>query len=108
VDDLIAFVTARLDEYEAAAKKTLRSLAWMIDNDVQPSISPSLAEEWITRSAHALREVEADRAILVLLGQDVTDGRERDYDATGMLEQVVRIRAAVWNGHPGYRPEWKP
>lgn len=132
MNDLIAFLTARLDEDEAAAladgpyEWDARSLG----APPPPGASPghgvflrhaSNAARLATTNtrdqaehialhgpARVLREVAADRAILAMLAEDVKDGRERDYEATEAIEQVTRIRAAVWNNHPDYRQEWKP
>jgi hypothetical protein len=68
-----------------------------------------------------LAGIAADRRILTMyehqygydLPEGVLDGRDPRYqiaDAAikNALEQVVKIRAARFSGHPGYRPEWKP
>jgi hypothetical protein len=130
-DEQIAFLRARLDEDEAAAREATAdpgmAAEWheTTSGCLDVGLPDHGGEDWrdyvwpqgdsrVTRfiarhdPASVLRDVEADRAILALLEQDVTDGRERDYDATGVLEQVVRIRAARFRDHPDYRPEWKP
>jgi Family of unknown function (DUF6221) len=144
VDDLIAFVAARLAEGEAAAKAAETGTPWHATaGESGPRVTTGPGEDdhwdrevsfavWICDDeadgcpdanrammaearhialhdpARALREVEADRKILALLEQDVVDGRERDYEATEILEQVVKIRAERFDSHPDYRPEWKP
>ena len=110
MDDLIAFLTARLDKTEAKAKETLRSLAWMIDNDVQPVGKVSaMAEETVPRMARVLRDVEADRRLLAEWQKAETDPAVDDQWNAGLaagLRLAVQIRAARWSGHPGYRAEW--
>jgi Family of unknown function (DUF6221) len=110
-DDLIAFVTARLDE--AAAK------AWL------PLGNPAAAQrEHIARQdpGRVLRGVEADRKLLDLYERarnyrdqvfarpeprSVSD-EMRAVTQMMALEQVMRLRGAVFSDHPDYRPEWKP
>ncbi len=80
-DDIIAFIKARLDEDEAAAK------AWL------PFGNPdAAAREHIARQdpGRVLREVEAKREIIRVCG--------RVY--------VLRCLAAVYSDHPDYRQEW--
>jgi hypothetical protein len=136
MDDLIAFAAARLDELEAAAKSAAAETAagWFTgaseDSDERSVCytGPSTLHPGSTWDYHiadrvpqaaaahialhdpgrVLREVAADRKILTLLRQDVVNGRERDYEATEMLEWVVKIRAGRFDSHPDYRPEWKP
>jgi hypothetical protein len=102
-DHLTAFLAARLDERETGAKEVL---ADNVRSRANIGLGSTLWDEQDEAARMELREVEADRAILALLKQDVVDGRERDYDATEVLEQVVRIRSAVYIDHPDYRPEW--
>lgn len=89
-DDLIAFVSARLDEDEATARH-------------EPERLP--------------REVAAKRAILTM---DTDLWRiYRTYEAAGepgtmslgraqAADRAVRYLAAVWNDHPDYREAWRP
>ena len=131
MDDLIAFLNARLDEGEAAAKAATPG-PWVVGRTSGEdgewnygSHVAAMGEEkrmlldmctGYTRSKHvgtaehialhdpgrALRDVAADRQLL------------REYDvayrttAQEGLRLAVRIRAAVHSDHPGYRPEWKP
>lgn len=106
MDDLAAFLNARLDEWERLARQ-----AYPVQTGSRDEGQPPEHVSWRRGPGSVefgLRQVEAGRAILALLEQDVVDGRERDYDASEALEQVVRICAAVFNGHSDYRPEWKP
>lgn len=77
--------------------------------------------------ARVLREVEADRALLAELERartfsdhmfssarpegvailDVPGQRVRAATKVLTLERVVKIRAARFSDHPGYRAEWK-
>jgi hypothetical protein len=114
MDDLIAFVAARLNEDEAAAK------AWL------PLGNPTtMQREHIARHdpGRVLREVAAMRAIVdgceeaalhpYDLPEGVTDGRDdsersRDEAVLEAMEAVAGALATIWDTHPGYRPEWRP
>ncbi len=120
IDDLIAFLTARLDEDEAAAKavedngapwagqwrprerhalETYNGWVLAVSGPISGDFAPGVVEH-IARydPARALREVEAKRRLLAETwgGPDHRD----------MWEHHVRLLASVWSGHPGYRPEW--
>ena len=139
MDELIAFVTARLDEDEAAGKAAasvagpgwkaeayyppdesrtrtcLRSEggAFLADFDDAPDY-PELAAHIARHDpARVLREVAAKRAIV----GDENEGlamiavHERGTwpdELTREADRILRQLAAVWSGHPDYRPEWKP
>lgn len=109
-DGLVAFLTARLDEDEAAVPSlhdTSRD-----KYDLTPS---GCLCNW---PARALREVEAGRELLAAHEKALSTVRERPsgYDHEGedetgwrlALELALKLRAAVWRDHPDYRPEWKP
>ena len=105
-EEMLAFWRARLDEDDATA---------------------GIVAESVGYKPRALREVEADRAIMDMYAQTlaltqapppVRDGpykgmiRTQDYlDAKrelAALKPVVTWRVAVHGNHPGYREEWKP
>jgi Family of unknown function (DUF6221) len=137
ISDLIAFVTARLDEDEATAKAAgepggqfSRPGAGFAPDwkDEGGAVSSSAGEVVFdegnpteAQSAHiarhdparALREVEAGRKLLTRYAE-AREFFERPVNAgypagevTG-LRMAIRCRAAIWDGHPDYRPEWKP
>lgn len=102
-DALVAFLNARRDEDEAMV--------------AEPHIWPTTF-----RPERVLREVEADRKLIDLYGRSKSY-RDRVFArpeprsvsdemraVTQMLavEQVLRLRAAVYSDHPDYRQEWKP
>jgi hypothetical protein len=95
MDDLTAFINARLDEDEAAAKKAIELGAGVW----------SLAPHFHTARhspARVLREVAAKRAILRLY-----DNPKASAHVSGLVLAMVHI-AAVWSDHPDYRAEWRP
>lgn len=110
MDDLTAFIAARLDEDEAAAH------AWL------PFGNPDAAQrEHIARKdpGRVLREVAAKRAILARHKPHETmpaglacNWCSDDVDDRPQLMKMdwpcpdVRAIAAVWSDHPDYRSAW--
>jgi hypothetical protein len=120
-DDLVAFITARLDEDEAAAKaaaKTSDASDWPV---LPGTASPYLEfRTHVARHAPArvLRDVNAKRAILadhkhikVEFGRvgfgciRCEDDSEYPMYGDGWCK-TVRQFGAVWSDHPDFRPEW--
>lgn len=112
VDDLIAFVTARLDEDEAAAKTLASDM---------PHLDAMCACIAAGGSARVLREVAAKRAILDRHSPHETafnglacNWCSEDVDDRPQLAKErwpcpdVLSLAAVWSDRPGYRDDWKP
>lgn len=124
MDDLIAFLNARLDEDEAAANAGARRVGMPWHAEPQPGAPGGLvidelglvastggryAAEHIARHdpARVLREVAAKRAILAAYLSE----RENEFLGGGYcegLEEAVKIIAATWSGHEGYQPRWAP
>jgi hypothetical protein len=126
MDDLTAFITARLDEDEAATK-AVAPLGHVFDmggerlddqfahirvrHHSEDGRSYSQPDQPATRHfarhdpARVLREVAAKRAIVALAGTpDDDDPYYGGWDT--VMELVLRNLAAVWSDHPDYRPEW--
>lgn len=112
VDDLIAFVTARLDEDEAAAKAATSGDWYATGEDILirgrgphwdgacVANASGADGEHVARHdpARALREVEAKRAILALHGNgNVPDSCSYCHDAWPC--RTVRFLAAVYGDH---------
>ncbi len=103
MDDLIAFLAARLGEDEALAKRGEEVFAtgWP---DYQTFDSPELDDacKYLDRfgPARVLREVEAKRAVITQW--------EHSPAGSPVLTNALYRLAAAWSDHPGYRPEWKP
>lgn len=107
MDDLIAFLWARLDEDETAIR-TWAACCVHIDACDETG---GYLERFDTR--RMLAEVEAKREILDeyrLWAED--DSRDYDQsqtaaDRTAALEVVVKLLAQPYAEHPDCRPEWR-
>ena len=133
MDDLTAFITARLDEDEAAAKACNGPFPWKAADDEDDSWivkdaagealiydegTPSLDEaKHIARHdpARVIREVTAKRAVLAWYADSVDASKlfkEKLGTGTHMAAaaesylNVMRGYAAVWPDHPDYKQEW--
>ena len=121
-DDLVAFLRARLDEDEAAARAWLPlvrltgSSSWHQELD-ESNLGPySIAHARLHDPARVLREVEAGRAILAKyeLGRRTYDPDRDDWfsPAAAMfgsdMEWLIKTRVAIYSDHADYRQEWKP
>jgi hypothetical protein len=105
VTDLAAFLTARLDEDEAAARESYYEgqrwiteeegvYRWPDDELVQMADRKADARHIARHDpARVLREVEAGRKLVT-----VTEGSRF----------LLKILAAIYSDHPDYRPEWAP
>lgn len=101
MDELIEFLTARLDE--DAARHLGNHKCWWERN---PFRSHWPDEDGPCR---AIRDVEAKRAILAMWeksNHDVNhaEGESRWY----LMNEVVQALAAVYSDHADYRDEWRP
>jgi hypothetical protein len=130
VDDLIAFLSARLDEDEAAAKLAAREGGTWTQDDPErhPGSISSLGGQVVYDEgspdeyqaphiarhdpARVLREVEAMRAILAEAGRIAQSAsmypNQGNAAALIAMQTVLKILATGNSGHPDYRPEWKP
>jgi|SRR6185437_3843489 len=127
MDDLTAFLVARLDEDEAAAKAA-REVA-SSDTELAQQAGPCVSDATYVHierhgPARVLREVAAGRAILAehhltdwmapgdhVCFRCVLDDDElhpADYGWLPYPCPTVRAVAAIYSDHPDYRPEWKP
>jgi uncharacterized protein DUF6221 len=120
MDDLIAFIKARLDEDEAAAKP-FEGTTWQAEPspigvilvDGEPLIEGHVTGLTAHIARHdpdrVLREVAAKRAILA---EHLRVGGSCrmciEWPTQPWPCRTVRILAAVHSDHPDYRAEWKP
>ena len=131
MDELIAFVRARLDEDEAAAKAAFRSIlvaeGFHVFAPAHPGVPQLPVADAIDAEtaahiarhdpARVLREVAAKRRVLAAYA-DCVDASEvfREKLGTGThmaaaaesYANVIRWDATVWSGHADYRPGWAP
>jgi Family of unknown function (DUF6221) len=136
MDDLVAFLRARLAEDEAVARAATEG-PWTVDNtDYAEAIygadqvaiiaggrwggEASVFEQTedaihIARHdpARALREVEAKRGLLRRYGQLLENGRAHPDDLASSgallaLHGAVKLLALPYGDHPDYREEWRP
>ena len=104
MNDLIAFLAARLDEDEAVARRA----AGGSPRETNLGIALFIGR---FNPARVLREVEADRRLLAEWQKAETDPAIDDQWNAGLaagLRMAVQIRAARHSDHPDYRQEWAP
>jgi len=132
VTDFHAFLAARLDEDEAAAREASEGPWSSVGYDADSwSLVAQLegGREVISRSgsddaahiarhdpARVLREVAAKRAIIELAdeasGWDMSVDLDRRVGARDIMEEpyvgdlILRQMAQAYNDHPDYNPEW--
>jgi hypothetical protein len=106
MSDLVAFLTARLDEDEAAAAAALESagLREPFQVDHWDEMSRDDARHFARWDpARVLREVDAKRRILAL--QDPAECEPGPYYWLA-ANAALRALAAVYADHPDYDPKW--
>lgn len=115
IEELAAFITARLDEDEQAAREAYyEGQRWLAEEEEiwrWPDDEPVHSADRKADARHialhdpgrVLREVEGKRAVLIALG--AAAGRPDWASAYGI---VLRCLALSWSGDPDYREEWKP
>jgi Family of unknown function (DUF6221) len=124
MSDLVAFLNARLDEDEAAAKAALEQSTeegtrWWFDDAAPETPREFHVARW--DPARVLREVEAERKILDFAFRNAAaidgewgDGHEAEDIRAGMCSDcgneaaayVLKPLAAVYSDHPDYQQEW--
>jgi hypothetical protein len=112
MDDLVAFLNARLDEDEARARATLRPGGPLWSEVGYGERIPEMAHIERHSPARVLRDVEAKRAIVRLAAKvrewtDGSAGATAGY-AAAVVGDTLCALAAIDSDHPDYRPEWKP
>jgi len=127
MDDLAAFITARLDEDEALASRAAKTpTANGPDAEWNPGLPFDVISEHIARHdpARVLREVAAKRAIAAdhAAGHAPNIGPHKGRPccrSCGALDDdpylaepwpcdTIRALAAMWSDHGDYRAEWAP
>lgn len=117
MDDLVAFLRARLDEDEARAKPLIAEDDVYRWSDVHSDVEWFLAAggpqaHEFALAAQVLREVAAKRAILDHHKPIRHEGRTMCHSCLGAVLSwpcpTLQHLATVYSDHPDYRPEWKP
>lgn len=129
MDDLIAFLEARLTEDETQARDLIESEAAAADwhessSGVLVTGPPTYDDTWngthplgdsrLTRfiarhdPACVLRDTEADRKLLLKyqIGLHLLPGKYK-LGYCEALEEIIKIRAERFSDHPQYQHEWK-
>ena len=113
MSDIAAFIGARLDEDEAAAR-AVPGRAWYEPDDDRFSHYKDAAHIARHDPARVLREVTAKRAILTRHSPVTEPGRgtrcgwcSGEFDVAWPCEDARSV-AAIWSDHPDYQEGWKP
>lgn len=125
-DDLLAFLTARLDEAEATARKVSTHLSSAhyepfvtIDVSHRSGDVTTVEHVRVYEPAAVLADVEAKRALLRLHALHVSYLKHTGSSVCSVCEDgkqmgldypcpTVRLLASAYRHHPGYRAEWAP
>ena len=104
-DELVAFLNARLDEWERLARQ-----AYPVQTGSRDEGQPPEHVSWRRGPGSVefgLRQVEADRELLARyeMARKALPGRFKDGFLEG-LEQALEIRAQRFDSHPDYRSQW--
>lgn len=102
--DIVAFLTARLDEDEAAAK-AVPHVDWT-DYDGWAELDSSVrAHAYRHDPPRVLADVAAKREIVMISN---SMRRESDRGAEILADVALRALAAVHADHPDYDESWRP
>lgn len=109
---LAAFLTARLDEWEATVLRATESrpLPTTAVELGDMGIPPWMAEHILrTAPGATLAHIDAKRGVVAAwrLLRDVASSPEEWAWLDGLAEAMTHL-AAPWSDHPEYRKEWSP
>ena len=122
-DDLVAFLKARLDEDERAARRAGDSFRQIGETGVIVATEGDRAEEcasanWAGIAEHIVRhdparvlaDIEAKRELLADYERFVAERRRMmgGWDSYPAVSPVLAAFAAVYADHPDYRYDWRP
>ena len=122
IDELVAFLRARLDQDERIARAVTTPGAWRVSHSHGgPTVE---GDGWTVRGAdeldaahiaehdpaRVLKEVRAGRQAIAHYERVAAHRwKHLDYElAIGAVEVQLKIRALPYAGHEDYRQEWKP
>jgi hypothetical protein len=108
--DVAAFLAARLDEDERIADGLYGATRFMGgEPDFYGQGGPAASAFWGHFTAHRMRrEVAAKRAIIEAYEFEKGHGDKATGAICWAFYEAMKHLAAVYGGHPGYDPEWKP
>jgi hypothetical protein len=127
-DDLVAFLRARIDDDDVAARRVKGAWREVPGTGVILASDGHLAEpcaeaHWAGVGAHIVRwdpnrvlaETDAKRRVLAMHDEMAQDATAEDFLVRDPAQMVLRILAPVlrllalpYAGHPDYREEWRP
>lgn len=121
MDDLARWLGEQLSIDAAKARETADEYGavWTVDDAMEsvrgdtgadvldePGAPRAYIAEW--DPARVLREIDADRVLLVQYERLKYEVMPDDMTGVFALEAVLRAKAAVYADRPGYREEWAP
>jgi hypothetical protein len=112
-DGIVAFIRARLDEDEDAARAA-GGQAWTWDGGLYATHPTDEVVDYVYgdngphiarhHPAHVLAEVEALRRVV----DECEEVASMTQAGFIFALRVVRLLAAIWRSHPSYDPAWAP
>ncbi len=108
MEDLIAFVRARLDEDERTARAA--SAAWDGEDDsrARDGLSAASRDHAHRQSPeHVLRQVAALSSLTHVMAP-IVRGEHNGRAMLGVAMYALYGIAALWSDHPDFREEWRP
>lgn len=112
MDDLIAFLRARLDDDRHAAADMRERESWMADCGESHDSRIELRGGWTFTPDRLLAEVDAKRrtidAYVEWRATVAADGDDYARGVVAGLGVSVRLEALPFAGHPDYLQRWKP
>lgn len=109
MDELVAFLRARLDE-DYLTMREANSSPEMVTGTPRSYAEAPVAIH-IARFGNpdrVLAEVEAKRELLRVAAAAADFAPTFTSGFAAMLEGVLRLFAVAYDGHPSYRAEWRP
>lgn len=106
MSDIVAFITARLDDLEGFLSTTPDEVEW-------------IGDRFVAIRTLLLADVEAKRRIVELADEasDIDQSLDAEFIAAGSRdlskdpyvgERILRALALPWANHPDYDERWKP
>lgn len=113
-DELIAFLSARIDEDQVAAESAAANETWVAwyESTLQAWDFDDAVNEYVLRltPARMLAEVKAKRRIISECEKLLTTRKsssEPDWAADLLADDVLRMLASIYADHPDFEPSWR-